>query len=104
MRKLLVGIVALGLLGGCNHGEIRKVPTTTTNHTSGATCKDGSHSSSSGKGACSHHGGVALRQQVLQLPDGADYVGQCETIQNTVTPTQLKAEGWTLDECFKAFL
>lgn len=72
MRKLLVGIVALGLLGGCNHGEIRKAD--------------------------------SVRQQVLQLPDGADYVGQCETIQNTVTPTQLKAEGWTLDECFKAFL
>lgn len=32
---------------------------TTSGSRTGATCKDGSHSSATGSGACSHHGGVA---------------------------------------------
>lgn len=35
-----------------------KAIVTTYQQRTGATCKDGSHSSATGRGACSHHGGV----------------------------------------------
>jgi hypothetical protein len=35
-------------------------PDTSSGGRTGATCNDGSHSSATGKGACSHHGGVAV--------------------------------------------
>ena len=35
-------------------------PDTTSGGRTGATCNDGSHSTATGKGACSHHGGVAV--------------------------------------------
>jgi hypothetical protein len=34
----------------------------TTRHRTGATCKDGTASTATGSGACSHHGGVSCWQ------------------------------------------
>lgn len=47
MKKILIGIVIIGLLfTGCKGKRV------------GAVCEDGWHSSATGSGACSHHGGV----------------------------------------------
>lgn len=48
MRKWLFLILIFGLLSG-NCASGRRI---------GAVCKDGTTTSATGKGACSHHGGV----------------------------------------------
>jgi hypothetical protein len=51
---------------------------------------------------CDHK--PTLRDQVLRTPHGADHVQECESIARTISPVEAKREGWTLDECYRAFL
>lgn len=47
MKKTLIALATIGiLLGGCRGERV------------GAVCEDGWKSSATGRGACSHHGGV----------------------------------------------
>jgi len=47
MKKIVIGLIAISLLlGGCKGKRV------------GAICEDGWESSATGRGACSHHGGV----------------------------------------------
>jgi hypothetical protein len=39
--------------------KVGKAVVSTSSYRTGAICRDGTHSSTTGKGACSHHGGVS---------------------------------------------
>jgi hypothetical protein len=58
MRKFLVAVIVAGTMAfGGVQAQSEKRP-----HRVGAVCKDGTTSSATGKGACSHHGGVKCWQ------------------------------------------
>ncbi len=63
MKTLYTLFFCLLLSVGCDDGEEDSSTTPPASSSSctrvGATCKDGSTSTATGSGACSHHGGVA---------------------------------------------
>jgi hypothetical protein len=56
MRKFLIAVAVTGAIA------FTGVQAQSVRHRVGATCSDGTSSSATGSGACSHHGGVACWQ------------------------------------------
>lgn len=59
MKKILLVIATVALMSSCAKDESTGSCNAGDPNIIGATCSDGTTSSATGSGACSHHGGVS---------------------------------------------